>query len=337
MNNYAPWTISPDDWPASGSLGDQIKFVCSYGLLAPSAHNTQPWGLSVKGDGVVVGINEDRRLTASDMTGRQTWLSLGCCIENIVLAGAACGLTVKVELDEADEVIRLNFKPSRQVAVNGDQLLAMSQRCSNRNPYQNRPVSAKLLAEIERTNQDESVLIKATTDPNLIALVADSTAKGVKMAMSLPTFKAELAHLLRPNWTTQPDGMPGFVFNMGPLKSWLAPWLFRYGSIAEAESARDRKLLMVSGGLILGFSRGDTLPFWWQAGRAYQRAAVAATRLGLATATMAAAVEAPDFHQDIETMAGTDWRLQTVMRIGYADRPARHSPRRSLADVVPRS
>jgi len=40
--------------------------------------------------------------------------------------------------------------------------------------------------------------------------------------------------------------------------------------------------------------------------------------MGIDQATMAAAVEAPDFHKEIEELLGTKYRIQTIMRLGYS-------------------
>jgi hypothetical protein len=43
----AAWEVQESDFPSSGTLSDQLKFLLRYGVLAPSGPNTQPWKLSI--------------------------------------------------------------------------------------------------------------------------------------------------------------------------------------------------------------------------------------------------------------------------------------------------
>lgn len=89
-----------------------------------------------------------------------------------------------------------------------------------------------------------------------------------------------------------------------------------------------------AGALIFTLTGGDTRKDWVLAGRAYQRAGLMATQLGLSQATSAAVVEATDFHTDIETNLGTTKRIQTLMRVGYGSRKSTTSPRIPTKQLV---
>lgn len=329
MSNYSAWTIS--DLPEKADLEDSVRFVCRYGLLAPSVHNIQPWQMSWNGRRLTIAPDPQHRLEAGDPTGRQTWISLGCIVENLVLAAGAAGL--KSRSIPRDDQVELEFqtgaKPSETWVLE-----AMRERRSDRSAFARQAVSSDQLEQIERAWQSPDILVKASSDRQLIETVAALTGQGIALALSLPEFRNELADLMRPNWTSRGDGLVGKTLLHGALSSLWQPLRFRFGQPAASESRLERQRVLDSGALVLLFSRGDTQPFWLEAGRAYERCALEITRLGLAQSTTAAAVEAPDFHKDIEKALGTEHRLQAIIRIGQSLARAPHSPRRSLDEVL---
>lgn len=52
------------------------------GTLAPSVHNTQPWGFELGSDGLSIRTDPSRRLHVLDPTGRQMTISCGCALFN---------------------------------------------------------------------------------------------------------------------------------------------------------------------------------------------------------------------------------------------------------------
>ena len=331
QSNYALWLIDSRVIPAA--VDERIRLACTYGLLAPSVHNIQPWRFEIRDRQVLLRVDLERQLKHGDPTGRQIWISLGCCLENILLATPALGLEVVSMTLQPDEttaaVINLQDKPAGDRSV----LKYLIGRRSNRSLFSPKPVSVDELKKLAVNWQSDSVQIIATADKAALKLVADLTARGIAMALNLPDFKRELGHLLRPNWTKAHDGIPGFALNLGWLRSAFEPARIRYAPVAKTEAKTERQRLLASGGLVMVFTKGDTKQFWLEAGRAYERAAIMATELGLDQSTTAAAVEAPDFHKEIEAYFDTPYRLQTIMRIGYDGAEAAHSPRRSLDEV----
>ncbi len=329
--NYQAWQLDPAAFPGGGPWEARLRFVCRFGLLAPSVHNTQPWQFRLAGQQLQVQLAPQRRLGAGDPTGREAWLSLGACIENLLLAGRHYGLHGTVRPSEPGAAIVV-IDWSEGVARPDPELLdAMVRRRSNRLAYQSRAVSPAQLAQISQSYRHPDVRVVASAERSLIDKVAELTGRGIGLALSNPAFKRELAALLRPSWTRQTDG---FV----PRPGWLAALrelaAMRWLPMARHQATREQTTMRRSAGLVLVFSRGDTPPYWLEAGRAYQRCALEATRLGLATATTAAVVEAADYHTDIERHYHTTFRLQTVMRLGYSEATPPPAPRRPVDEVL---
>jgi nitroreductase len=69
-----------------------IEAALAVAARAPSAHNTQPWRVTVEGDRVIVRADPARWLRHGDPSRRDLWLSVGGFIEGLRLALAANGV-----------------------------------------------------------------------------------------------------------------------------------------------------------------------------------------------------------------------------------------------------
>ena len=81
----------------------QGRIPGGYGLvaaatLAASPHNTQAWRFRPSSSHIDVFAAMDRHLGALDPLRREMWLGLGCAVENLVVAAAARGCSMRVEL-----------------------------------------------------------------------------------------------------------------------------------------------------------------------------------------------------------------------------------------------
>jgi len=332
MKNYMAWHVNRDDFPREGGTRAQLEYLCRFGILAPSVHNSQPWNFHVTDEAITVSLEASRKLGAGDPTGRESWISIGACLENLLIAGQYFGAHGTVAGRNGTSVT-LGFTHG-QPDVSAEPLVdAMAARVSNRNGFSERPVDEHLLEELSGIKM-EGVEVVASNDPNLITLLADLTGRAIGMALGNPDFRGELSSLVRHNWTKSGTGMPGFSLGVSGPRSVIESRMIKHGAVIASQPAKERRAMEQSGGVVLVFAEGDSQPYWLAAGRAYQRANLVLTARGLSCSTTAAVVEAADYHLDIERYLHQDGRLQTVTRMGYAKRPVRHSPRLSPGDVV---
>ena len=104
---YRAWdqgVLSEGDGPAFEALEDWQSFqgpeaAVAAAVLAASAHNAQPWAFAISGDRVDVFADRTRTTGANDALLREFHISLGCALENLVLAAEANGYVTAVALD----------------------------------------------------------------------------------------------------------------------------------------------------------------------------------------------------------------------------------------------
>ena len=76
-------------WEKAGGYADLRKWALSYAILAPSAHNRQPWLIALAGDDkVILWRDRSRDLPQTDPFHRQLVISLGCFLEQMKIAAA---------------------------------------------------------------------------------------------------------------------------------------------------------------------------------------------------------------------------------------------------------
>ena len=83
--------IDEQDYPESGSPEARLAFLVRYAAIAPSSHNTQPWSFEVGEGGVDLHIEEAGWLRVADQDRRELHVSLGCALENLLVAAEHFG------------------------------------------------------------------------------------------------------------------------------------------------------------------------------------------------------------------------------------------------------
>ncbi|MBU4293649.1 MAG: hypothetical protein KJ770_06330 [Actinobacteria bacterium] len=81
-----PWQINERDFPREGSPIEKLKFLLRYAILAPSSHNSQPWKFHIRDREIDIFTDKDRWLKVADAGQRELYISVGCALENLLIA-----------------------------------------------------------------------------------------------------------------------------------------------------------------------------------------------------------------------------------------------------------
>lgn len=85
------WVVDRSLFPTRGPVGQKLKFLLRYGILAPSYFNLQPWKFLVKNDTIFFYADLDRALPITDPHNRALYLSCGCVLNYLNLAARHYG------------------------------------------------------------------------------------------------------------------------------------------------------------------------------------------------------------------------------------------------------
>ncbi|HET6746952.1 MAG TPA: hypothetical protein VFH06_02500 [Candidatus Saccharimonadales bacterium] len=314
-----------------------IAKILHYASFAPSVHNTQPWRFVAKYVELSLFSEPTRTLKAGDPTTRELWVSLGICLEAVILASKGLGYTATITFIQTDdplqEIARLRFEEATEAQP--ELLELLQNRHSYRDDMKPTTLPPSLIASCRQTIHDlpnTSLVLVETTQT--IQQIADITDKGMRLALSSSAFRKELAPLLHYNWSKSKTGLHGYVMGHNWLGSIWQKWSILLGVDGQRQAKADKQRVLQASGLLFITSRGDVPHFWFEVGRAYLRVVLEITREGYAHSTLTAPVEAARFHEDIEKMLHTTDRIQSMIRIGKATHPLKHTSPRLPAEEL---
>ena len=116
-------------FPAKGTAREKMMHLLRLAVLAPSIHNTQPWKFSVDRGRIGIFADRTRWLAAADPDQRDLRMSLGCVLENLLIAARHYGY--QPEVTYAPRATSPDFVAMVDLTRQGA-LPAAAQRCARR-------------------------------------------------------------------------------------------------------------------------------------------------------------------------------------------------------------
>ena len=93
---------------------EKLSFLVRYALLAPSTRNTQPWKFVVGRDSVEMHLDITRWQRVADADQREMFISLGCALENLLIAATHFGYRTAADylsgVDDQTPAVRVRFE-----------------------------------------------------------------------------------------------------------------------------------------------------------------------------------------------------------------------------------
>jgi len=310
-------------WESAGTYKDPRKWSLSYALLAPNAHNRQPWLVELKGgDTVVVWRDKSRELPQTDPFHRQLVISLGCFLEQMKIAAAEKGVGVNFEIypeGEEGPAAIATFAGS----ANPDPLFrAILDRRSCKETYSDKPLSADAMAVLPNYADiySDPTIVRKLKDLTWDAWLAETNHKPAHRE------SVELMRFGKQEINSNPDGISlGGPFLDALMLTGMLPRESQYDveSSGFKQGMKVYKEVMRSGVAYAvittpGNSRDDQI----EAGRRWLRLNLATTELGVAIHPVSQALqEYPEMKDHFQTahqlLAAEGATVQMLGRLGY--------------------
>ena len=309
-------------------------------VLAPSAHNTQPWKFQVSGNHIDVMVDWGRHLHISDPTHRQLYVSIGCVIENALVAGYFWDYAPSVEYfpegrHTTSPVARIIFTKNKvgEKGIAANLFSAIEARRTNRLDYNTEPLTATEKNALYTRNNEEVVLVE---DRDGIEAIAKASEIATLKTLSRTDFKNELSHWVRSSWTKENDGMPGYAMGIPAPLSLISHFMVRFAPIHKQEGPKTYKQMKQTSAIAVIATKGDGPEDWMRAGQLLERVWLEATIEGIAAAPVVAAIEAgEETRAQITEVVGEGLYPQSIIRLGHAkDVNLRATPRRNIEDCL---
>jgi hypothetical protein len=320
------WKLQESDYPHTGSIEDKIQFCLQYAILAPSAHNMQPWRFKINQHKLQIFQNEKYMLKIADPTKREAFLGIGACIENFVVATEYFGLELKVnqlafintDSLAAELVINQSGKTS---AKDSNFFQGITRRHTNRGLYQANLPDETLIDKIKALPTLEGVRIFTITDREAKSRIAKLTGQGLYIALSLRKMREEMIDIVSKVQDQRQTGMyveamvSGFR-NRVPM-SWAGRKLVIKMMARDVCKRFDKTPLII----IIG-SVQDGPTAWIQAGRVMEKILLLAAFYELNHDIAAAPVEIPTLTPKLRQEIDPEYRPQVLLRVGKPTNPS---------------
>jgi hypothetical protein len=341
LAEYAPWLDyagqADQTWQPVGReriVPTDLKELVRYATLAANGHNTQPWKFAIRGNAIEIHPDTSRELKVVDPRHRELWISLGCALENLLLAARATGYAAEVAYPDSADVIRVNLtSDTPQPSALFD---AIAERQNTRSQYDGQPIPASDLDRILALPSEPGVSLHFVTAANELATLVEYVGLGNLSQYADTAFVDELIEWLRFNKKdalATMDGLYSVCSGNPEVPRWLGR-MFVSGAKPQQQADADAKKLRSSSAAVVIASETEDKATWVRTGQVYERLALQTTALGIKSAFLNQPIEVSELRSQFQSALGLGASLpQLLMRFGYADALPR-SLRRPVDQVL---
>lgn len=318
----------------STSVNEQLRSLVQYATLAANGHNTQPWKFAIQENAIEIHPDFSRELKVVDPDHRELWISLGCALENLLVAARATGYAHEISYPESEDLIRVNLTPDSLQP--GLLFEAITQRQNTRSEYNGQAIKTNDLDQVQGLSLEPGVEMHFVTNSTDLETVLEYVNQGNLNQYSNDAFIDELIYWLRFNKRqamSSLDGLYSICSGNPNVPGWLGR-MFVAGTKPQQQADIDAKKLRSSAGAIVIVSESDDKSNWVRTGQVYERLALQLTSLNIKSAFLNQPIESVDLRSQFQNAMGLDLSLpQLLVRFGYADTMPR-SLRRPVEQVL---
>jgi hypothetical protein len=312
--------------------------LISEAAKAPSGHNTQPWKFIIKDDTINICPDYTRALPVVDRDNHALFISLGCALENLIVAAENYGFGASFEIisDNDTPFIRVTLSVS---SLHREESLMqyIPLRQVTRGAYSNRKVSEAELLSLKEEIALPGTEVRYIISPEEIESLTPFIIEGSDLQFTNKKFVEELAKWIRFNKRDAErsrDGIWGATMNMPSIPRWMGSFIMKRLVTATSESKRWRKLISASAGFAMFMVEKDDVEHWIALGRSFQRFGLITTKMEIKHAHVNMPCEEVTVRRKLAAMfCGNNITPLLLVRFGYGDTTP-YSFRRGIPDIV---
>lgn len=343
LAEYAPWLDyagqADQTWQPVGegrTMPTDLQELVRYATLAANGHNTQPWRFALGADSIEIRPDPARRLPVVDPQDRELWISLGCALENLLVAARATGYSADVTYPDAADAIRVRLAADPAGPQGSPLFDAIPRRQNTRSAYDGQSIKTADLDQVLATPLEPGVTLRPVTAAGDMAQVQEYVRQGNLSQYGDRAFVDELIHWLRFNQRAAlaaRDGLYSRCSGNPEVPGWLGR-MFVAGTKPQQQADADAAKLASSAGALVIASAGESKSAWVRTGQVYERLALQMTALDIKSALLNQPIEVAALRGQFGSALGlAAAQPQLLLRFGYAaDLP--RSLRRPVAQVL---
>jgi len=338
---YAPWldydqeaqhTRRPFDRDSSGSA--QMHELIRYATLAANGHNAQSWRFAIRENAIEIHPDYSRRLPIVDPNDRELWISLGCALENLLIAARATGYATEVVYPDTEDFIHVRL--TADTPLNSPLFDAIPLRQTTRSEYDGQPIETALLDQLTAMPQEPGVVLHFVTEPAEFERVVEYVNLGNLSQYADRAFVDELIDWLRFTKKEALGSLDGLYTRSSgnpEVPRWLGQ-LFVSGTTPQQQADTDAQKMRSSPHALVIASETENKTTWVHTGQVYERMALTMTSLGIQSAFLNQPIEVTSLRSQFQSAMGLGEVLpQLLIRFGYGN-PMPRSLRRPIESVL---
>ncbi len=323
LYEYAPWLDYQSQVDTSWSPlkeDSPMRNLIHYATLAANGHNTQPWKFAIRENTIEIHPDYSRELPVVDPHHRELWISLGCALENLLLAARTAGYNA--EISYPDTIDFIGVKLTLDSPEPSPLFDAIPSRQNTRSEYDGRSIPSPDLNRILSVPGEVGVSLRSVTTENDFEIIVDFVNQGNLNQYANPAFVHELIEWLRFNKKEALAAMDGLYSGCSgnpEVPGWLGR-MFVAGTKPQQQADLDTRKIRTSSAALVIASEADTKSDWVRTGQVYERAALQSTALGIKSALLNQPIEVAELRGQFQSAVGLGKSLpQLLVRFGYAD------------------
>jgi hypothetical protein len=337
LSEYAPWLDYEEQvvktWGVPSSSSPLMTLVY-YATLAANGHNTQPWKFAIKDNAIEIHPDYSRRLPEVDPQDRELWISLGCSLENLLIAARASGYTTEVTYPDKADFIHVHLAAD---TPQGSPLFgAIPLRQNTRSAYDGRLVKNEDLDQLQALQLEPGVALQFATNPTALETFLEYVNLGNLAQYADTAFVHELTEWLRFNKKEALSTLDGLysICSGNPQVPRFIGRMFVAVTKPQQQADVDAAKFRTSPGAVVVASASDDKVSWVRTGQVYERLALKMTSLNIKSAFLNQPIEVSTLRGQFQSAMGLGSSLpQLLARFGYAEAMPR-SLRRPVEQVL---
>jgi hypothetical protein len=341
LTEVAPWLDYDEQanqirrpFEKTATMSVRMQELIRYATLAANGHNTQPWKFAIKEDAIEIHPDYTRRLPVVDPHDRELWISLGCALENLLVAARATGYAAEVTYPNAADYIHIRL--TADTPQHSPLFEAIEHRQNTRSEYQGQPIKVADLDNVQALPLESGVALRYVLYPTELETVLEYVNQGNLRQYTDQAFIDELIYWLRFNQKEAMASLDGLFSRCSgnpEVPGWLGR-MFVAGTKPQQQADADARKLRSSPGAVVIASEGDDKAAWVRTGQVYERLALKMTSLNIKSALLNQPLEVAELRSQFQSAMGLGASApQLLVRFGYAD-PMPRSLRRPVEQVI---
>jgi len=314
-----------------------LKIVRS-ATKAPSGHNTQPWLFSVNENTITIQPDFSRTLPVVDADNHALYISLGCALENLIIASNYYGYKVNSKIIQQNNYTLIQAELIKNDSDNPPDLyFQIKKRQSNRSKYAVQAITEHEIESLANAVEEDGVAIKFFRSKTEISELKPFIIEGNNLQFQNKAFVNELVEWMRfseKEVMQRGDGLWTASMGLPNMGKRLGRFVMSNFVSSKSEAKRWSKTIDNSAGFALFMAEKNDAKYWIKLGQSFQRFGLTATKLNISHAHVNMPCEEVSVRQKmVEHFNLNGFTPLLLIRFGYA-KPMPYSFRRNIIEVI---